>query len=216
MPVVICELAPGESIISEAGAMSWMSPNMQMETVGGGVGKAFGRMFSGESLFQNRYTAMDGSGTIAFASSFPGAIRAIEIDPSHPIVVQKRGFLAADPSVELSVFFRKKVASGLFGGEGFIMQKISGHGIAFVEIDGSTVEYDLAPGEKLISSTGQVAIMDATCSMDIQTVKGVKNVLFGGEGLFNTVITGPGHVVMQTMPLSNFAGAIASMMPSKN
>ena len=216
MPVVICELDPGESIISEAGAMSWMSPNMQMETVGGGVGKAFGRMFSGESLFQNRYTAMGGSGTIAFASSFPGAIRAIEIDPSHPIVVQKRGFLAADPSVELSVFFRKKVASGLFGGEGFIMQKISGHGIAFVEIDGSTVEYDLAPGEKLISSTGQVAIMDATCSMDIQTVKGVKNVLFGGEGLFNTVITGPGHVVMQTMPLSNFAGAIASMMPSKN
>lgn len=216
MPVVICELAPGESIISEAGAMSWMSPNMQMETVGGGVGKAFGRMFSGESLFQNRYTAMGGSGTIAFASSFPGAIRAIEIDPLHPIVVQKRGFLAADPGVELSVFFRKKVASGLFGGEGFIMQKISGHGIAFVEIDGSTVEYDLAPGEKLISSTGQVAIMDATCSMDIQTVKGVKNVLFGGEGLFNTVITGPGHVVMQTMPLSNFAGAIASMMPSKN
>ena len=216
MPVVICELAPGESIISEAGAMSWMSPNMQMETVGGGVGKAFGRMFSGESLFQNRYTAMGGSGTIAFASSFPGAIRAIEIDPLHPIVVQKRGFLAADPGVELSVFFRKKVASGLFGGEGFIMQKISGHGIAFVEIDGSTVEYDLAPGEKLISSTGQVAIMDASCSMDIQTVKGVKNVLFGGEGLFNTVITGPGHVVMQTMPLSNFAGAIASMMPSKN
>ena len=216
MPVVICELAPGESIISEAGAMSWMSPNMQMETVGGGVGKAFGRMFSGESLFQNRYTAMGGPGTIAFASSFPGAIRAIEIDPSHPIVVQKRGFLAADPSVELSVFFRKKVASGLFGGEVFIMQKISGHGIAFVEIDGSTVEYDLAPGEKLISSTGQVAIMDASCSMDIQTVKGVKNVLFGGEGLFNTVITGPGHVVMQTMPLSNFAGAIASMMPSKN
>ena len=196
--------------------MSWMSPNMQMETVGGGVGKAFGRMFSGESLFQNRYTAMGGSGTIAFASSFPGAIRAIEIAPSHPIVVQKRGFLAADPNVELSVFFRKKVASGLFGGEGFIMQKISGHGIAFVEIDGSTVEYDLAPGEKLISSTGQVAIMDATCSMDVQTVKGVKNVLFGGEGLFNTVITGPGHVVMQTMPLSNFAGAIASMMPSKN
>ena len=216
MPVVICELDPGESIISEAGAMSWMSPNMQMETVGGGVGKAFGRMFSGESLFQNRYTAIGGSGTIAFASSFPGAIRAIEIDPSHPIVVQKRGFLAADPGVELSVFFRKKVASGLFGGEGFIMQKISGHGIAFVEIDGSTVEYDLAPGEKLISSTGQVAIMDATCSMDVQTVKGVKNVLFGGEGLFNTVITGPGHVVMQTMPLTNFAGAIASMMPSKN
>ena len=215
MPVVICELNSGESILSEAGAMSWMSPNMQLETTGGGVGKAFGRMFSGEALFQNRYTAQGGPGMIAFASSFPGAIRAIEIDPAHPIVVQKRGFLAADPGVELSVFFRKKVASGLFGGEGFIMQKLSGRGIAFVEIDGSTVEYDLAPGEKLISSTGQVAIMDATCTMDVQTVKGVKNVLFGGEGLFNTVITGPGHVIMQTMPLINFASVIASMLPGK-
>lgn len=216
MPVVICELDPGESILSEAGAMSWMTHNMQMETTGGGVGKAFGRMFSGESLFQNRYTAQGAPGTIAFASSFPGAIKAIQIDPSHPLVVQKRGFLAAEPGVELTVFFRKKVASGLFGGEGFIMQKLSGSGIAFVEIDGSTVEYDLGPGEKLISSTGQVAMMDATCTMDVQTVKGVKNVLFGGEGLFNTVVTGPGHVVMQTMPLTNFAGVIAGMMPSKN
>lgn len=216
MPVVICELENGESILSEAGAMSWMSANMHMETTGGGAGKALGRMFSGESLFQNRYTAQGGPGMIAFASSFPGAIRAIEIDPAHPIVVQKRGFLAADPGVELSVFFRKKVASGLFGGEGFIMQKLSGRGIAFIEIDGSTVEYDLAPGQKLISSTGQVAIMDATCTMEVQTVKGVKNVIFGGEGLFNTVITGPGRVVMQTMPLSNFAGAIAGLLPGKN
>ena len=215
MPVVICELDPGESIVSEAGAMSWMSANMQMETIGGGVGKAFGRMFSGESMFQNRYTAQGGPGMIAFASSFPGAIRAIEIDPSRPVVVQKRGFLASDPGVELSVFFRKKVASGLFGGEGFIMQKLSGRGTAFVEIDGSTVEYDLAPGEKLISSTGQVAIMDATCSMDVQTVKGVKNALFGGEGFFNTVITGPGRVVLQTMPLTNLAGLIAEMLPGK-
>ena len=214
MPVVICQLDSGESILSEAGAMSWMTPNLVMETVGGGAGKVFGRMFSGETLFQNRYTAKGGPGTIAFASSFPGSIRAVEIDPGHPVVVQKRGFLASEAGVELSVFFKKKVASGLFGGEGFIMQKLSGRGLAFVEIDGSVVEYDLAPGQKLITSTGQVALMDATCTMDVQTVKGVKNVLFGGEGLFNTVITGPGRVVLQTMPLTNFAGAIASMLPS--
>ncbi len=214
MPVVICQLDSGESVLSESGAMSWMSPNLVMETVGGGAGKVFGRMFSGESIFQNRYTAQGGPGMIAFASSFPGSIRALEIDEQHPVVVQKRGFLASEAGVELSVFFKKKVASGLFGGEGFIMQKLSGRGLAFVEIDGSVVEYDLAPGQKLITSTGQVALMDATCTMDVQTVKGVKNVLFGGEGLFNTVITGPGRVVLQTMPLTNFAGAIASMLPS--
>ncbi len=212
MPVVICELENGESMLSESGAMSWMSPNMQMETVGGGVGKVFGRMFSGESMFQNRYTA-NGHGMIAFASSFPGSIRAIEIDAAHPVVVQKSGFLASEQGVELSVFFQKKVASGLFGGEGFIMQKLSGSGTAFVEIDGSAVEYDLAAGQHIVVDTGYVAMMDATCKMEVQTVKGVKNVLFGGEGLFNTVITGPGHVVLQTMPLSSFAGTIATMIP---
>ena len=214
MPVVICQLDSGESVLSESGAMSWMSPNLVMETVGGGAGKVFGRMFSGESMFQNRYTAEGGPGMIAFASSFPGSIRALEIDEQHPVVVQKRGFLASEAGVELSVFFKKKVASGLFGGEGFIMQKLSGRGLAFVEIDGNVAEYDLAPGQKLITSTGQVALMDATCTMDVQTVKGVKNVLFGGEGLFNTVITGPGRVVLQTMPLTNCAGASASMLPS--
>ena len=215
MPVVICELDSGESLLSESGAMSWMSPNLHMETVGGGAGKIFGRMFSGESLFQNRYTA-NGQGIIAFASSFPGSIRAIEIDPAHPVVVQKSGFLASETGVELSVFFQKKAATGFFGGEGFIMQKLSGTGTAFIEIDGSAVEYDLAAGQQIVVDTGYLAMMDATCSMEIQTVKGVKNVLFGGEGLFNTIITGPGHIVLQTMPLSNFAGAIAQMIPSKS
>ncbi|MBQ7492110.1 MAG: TIGR00266 family protein [Clostridia bacterium] len=215
MPVVICQLQNGESMISESGAMSWMSPNMKMETVGGGAGKVFGRMFSGESLFQNRYTA-NGSGMIAFASSFPGSIRAVTITPDHPVVVQKSGFLASEAGVELSVFFQKKLGSGLFGGEGFIMQKLSGSGTAFVELDGSTVEYDLQPGQQIVVDTGYVAMMDATCKMEVQTVKGVKNVLFGGEGLFNTVITGPGRVVLQTMPLTSFVGLIASRLPSKN
>lgn len=216
MPVVICELNAGESMITEKGSMVWMSPNMEMQTSAGGIGKAFGRMFSGESMFQNIYTAKGGPGMIAFASSFPGAIRAVEITPDKPIVVQKSAFLAAEPGVELSVFFQKKMGAGFFGGEGFIMQKLSGRGMAFLEIDGHGVEYDLRPGEQMVVDTGNLAIMDAACSIDIQSVKGVKNVLFGGEGLFNTVVTGPGRIVLQTMPISAFAGAVASVLPSKS
>ena len=210
MPVVVCDLCAGESMITERGSMVWMSPNMNMATnAGGGLGKAFGRMFAGESIFQNVYTAQGGPGMIAFASSFPGSIRAVEISPNRPVVVQKTGFLASESGVELSVFFQKKMSSGLFGGEGFIMQKLSGSGIAFLEIDGSAVEYELAPGQSLIVDTGNLAMMDATCSVEIQAVKGVKNVLFGGEGLFNTVVTGPGKVVLQTMPVSGVAASIS-------
>lgn len=216
LPVVICTLEAGESMITERGSMCWMSPNMKMETTSnGGVGKALGRMFSGEALFQNRYTAQGGPGMIAFASSFPGDIRAFEIGPGRELVVQKSGFLASEETVELSVFFQKKVGAGFFGGEGFIMQKLSGRGMAFLEIDGYGVEYTLAPGQQMVIDTGNLAMMDATCSIDIQSVKGVKNVLFGGEGLFNTVVTGPGRILLQTMPMSAFAGAIASVLPSK-
>ena len=211
MPVVICELTDGETMLCEAGAMSWMSPNMKMETTGGGLGKVFGRMASGETMFLNRYTAQ-GNGMIAFANRFPGALRAIEITPDRPVVVQKNGFLASTEGVELSVFFQKKGMAGFFGGEGFIMQKLSGRGVAFVELDGSIVEYDLADGQQIVVETGCVAMIDATCKIDVQSIKGVKNVLFGGEGLFNTVITGPGHVMLQTMPLSGFAQSISSYL----
>ena len=203
MPVVICQLASGESMITEKGSMVWMSPNIEMQTSAGGIGKAFGRMFSGESIFQNIYTA-----------SFPGSIREVEVMDDRPMVVQKAGFLAAEEGVELSIFFQKKTGAGFFGGEGFIMQKLSGRGKAFVEIDGSAVEYELKAGEKMVVDSGNLAMMDATCSIDIQTVKGVKNVLFGGEGLFNTVVTGPGRIVLQTMPINNFAAAVASVLPS--
>ncbi len=210
MPVVICELSGGESMITEKGSMVWMSPNMQMSTnAGGSIGKAFGRMFSGESMFQNIYTAQGGDGMIAFASSFPGSIRAVEVSDDRPIVVQKSGFLASEEGVNLSIFFQKKAGAGFFGGEGFIMQKLSGRGTAFVEIDGYAVEYELAPGQSILVDTGNLAMCDATCTIDIQQVKGVKNILFGGEGLFNTVVTGPGRVVLQTMPVTGFAGAIA-------
>ncbi len=216
MPVVICNLDAGETMITESGSMVWMSPNMEMQTSAGGIGKAFGRMFSGESMFQNLYTAKDGPGMIAFAPSFPGAIRAVEIGAGKSIVAQKSAFLAAEQGVALSVFLQKKIGSGFFGGEGFIMQKLTGKGTAFLEIDGYAVEYNLAPSEQLVVDTGNLAIMDETCSIDIQSVKGMKNKLFGGEGLFNTVITGPGKVILQTMPLSTFVGSISALLPNKS
>lgn len=216
MPVVICELEAGEKMITESGSMAWMTPNMKMETTSGGFGKALSRMFSGENLFQNIYTAQGGPGMISFASSFPGAIRAIEITPGRSVIAQKSAFLAATSGVQLSVHFQKKFGSGFFGGEGFIMQKLSGQGLAFVEIDGSAVEYDLAPGERLVVDTGYLAIADETVQIDVQTVKGAKNVLFGGEGLFNTVLTGPGRVTLQTMPMQQFVGLVASHIPSKD
>ena len=216
MPVVICSLDQGERMICESGAMSWMSTNMQMETSGGGLGKMFGRMVSGENAFQNHYVAKGGPGMIAFASKFPGAIKAFEITPAAPIICQKKSFLACTDGVELSVHFQKKVGAGLFGGEGFVMQKISGSGIAFVEIDGSTVEYNLERGQQLVIDTGYLAMMDATVNMEIQQIKGVKNALFGGEGLFNTVVTGPGRVLLQTMPISGFASLIAGLIKPQN
>ncbi|MBR0133521.1 MAG: TIGR00266 family protein [Lachnospiraceae bacterium] len=214
LPVVICELESGETMITEKGAMSWMTPNMKMETVGGGVGKMFGRAFSGESMFQNRYTA-NGNGMIAFASSFPGSIRAFEIGPGKEIVCQKSAFLASTSGVELSVFFNKKVGSGLFGGEGFIMQKLSGQGIAFVEIDGYVKEYTLEAGQELQIDTGYLAAMDVSVKMDIVSVAGLKNKLFGGEGFFNTRVTGPGRVWIQTMPASQMASALLPFIPNR-
>jgi len=215
LPVVVCQLEGGEKMITEGGGMSCMSPNMLMETTtNGGIGKAFGRMFSGEKMFQNIYTAQGGNGMIAFASSFPGSIKAYEIGPGQEMVFQKSAFLAGEAGVELSVFFNKKFSSGLFGGEGFIMQKISGHGIVFAEFDGHVVEYELQPGQQIVVDTGHLAVMTATCQMEIKSVPGVKNMLFGGEGLFNTVISGPGKVWLQTMPISNVAGILRPYMPS--
>ncbi len=210
LTVVTCHLDAGEAMITERGSMSWMTPNMLMETTSnGGIGKALGRMFAGEALFQNRYTAQAGPGSITFAASFPGSIRAIQIAPGKEIVTQKAAFLAAETGVELSVHLQKKFSSGLFGGEGFIMQRLSGSGIAFLEIDGSAVEYDLAPGESLIVDSGYLAAMDATVKLEVITVKGAKNMLFGGEGLFNTKLTGPGHVILQSMPVTAVAGSLA-------
>ena len=216
LPVVICYLENGEAMITERGSMSWMSPNMKMETTSnGGIGKAFGRMFAGEAIFQNRYTAMGGNGMIAFASSFPGSILDYQIAPGREMIVQKSGFLAAEAGVELSVFFQKKLGAGFFGGEGFIMQRLSGCGTAFLEFDGHVIEYDLQPGQQIVVDTGYLAAMENTCGIEIQSVPGIKNMVFGGEGFFNTVITGPGRIWLQTMPMSNVAAEILKFMPSK-
>lgn len=214
LPVVECTLQHGESMVTEGGAMAWMTPNFEMQTSGGGsLGKAFGRMFSGESIFQNIYTAQ-GPGTIAFASSFPGSIRAVQITPEMPVVCQKGAFLASEMGVELSVHFQQNVGAGFFGGEGFIMQRLSGNGMAFIEIDGHAVEYMLQPGQSMLVSTGNLAMMDASCTVNLQQVKGLKNVLVGGEGLFNTVVTGPGRIVLQTMPITGFAASLKPYLPS--
>ena len=215
LPAVICELNAGETLISESGGMSWMTPNIKMQTSAGGLGKAFGRLFSGESVFLNHYTAQ-GAGEIAFASSFPGHIRALQISPGREMVVQKGAFLVAESGVQLSVHFQKRIGAGFFGGEGFIMQKLSGNGLAFIEIDGSAVEYELSVGQSMIVDTGYLAAMDATCTMEIVTVPGLKNALFGGEGIFNTVIHGPGKIVLQTMPVIKVAGALRPYLPSSS
>lgn len=215
LPAVICQLEPGEKMITEGGGMSWMSPNMLMETTSnGGIGSMIGRMFSGEKAFQNVYTAQGGEGMIAFASYFPGSIRAFEIAPGQEMILQKSAFLAGEVGIEMSVFFNKKLGTGFFGGEGFIMQRISGQGTVFAEFDGHVVEYELAPGQQIVVDTGHLAAMTASCQMDIRSVPGVKNMLFGGEGIFNTIITGPGRVWLQTMPISNVAGVLRPYMPS--
>lgn len=212
LPAALCRLEAGEAVLCEKGAMSWMDDGITMETQGGGVGKMFGRMFSGEAMFMNRYVATK-PGEIAFASSFPGEIRAIEVTPERSVIAQKRSFLASDESVEFSTFFQRKVGAGFFGGEGFIMQKFSGNGTVLIEIDGAAKEYTLAAGERKIVDTGYLVMMDETCRMEVEKVKGAKNALLGGEGFFNTVIVGPGKIILQTMPISKTADILYRMMP---
>ena len=206
LPVVVCELSAGESMITESGSMSWMSPNMKMETVsGGGVKKMFGRLVSGDSVFQNKFTAEGTDGIVSFASSFPGEIKALEICSGKSMIVQKSAFLASEEGVELSMHFQKKLGKGIFGG----------NGVAFIEIDGSAMEYDLHAGQELLVSTGYLAAMEESCTMDILAVKGAKNMLLGGEGIFNTVVRGPGKVILQTMPISKVAELLIPFFPDK-
>ena len=214
LPAVIIRLNPGECIISEAGGRTWSRGPILTETKGGSAGKALGRMLSGESLFMSHYTAQ-GPAEIAFTSSFPGRIIARELRPGESVICQKSAFLCATYGVELSVHLQKKFGAGLFGGEGFIMQKVTGPGLAFFELDGYSPEYILQPGEQMCLDTGVLALMDETCTMDVQMVKGVKNMLLGGEGLFDTIVTGPGRVYLQTMSAAHLARLLAGYAPKK-
>ena len=214
-PVAVVTLESGESVICQKGAMTWMSPNVEMQTKSGGLGKMFSRALTGESMFQNIYTAQGGPGKIAFGATGPGEIMAVELTPGKSIVAQKSAFLASESSVSYEMFLQKKMGSGFFGGEGFIMQKFSGQGMLLLEIDGSVVSYDLAAGQSMLIDTGYLAAMESTCSIDVESVKGVGNALLGGEGFFNTRVTGPGRIWLQTMPMPQLASSIARFIPSK-
>ena len=217
LPAVICKLNAGESVITENGGMSWMSDGLKMETnTNGGILKGLGRALSGESIFMNTYTAEKDGAEIAFASSFPGKIIEYDLKAGESIIAQKRAFLCSEKTVDISMHFQKKLGAGLFGGEGFIMQKITGPGKVYLEIDGDTVEKELAAGEKLKIDNGYLAVMDASVNMDIETVKGLKNIFLGGEGLFLTTVTGPGKIILQTMPISNIVGLVSAALPRSN
>lgn len=214
LPAVTCELQAGETMITESGSMAWMTPRISMKTNAGGLGKALSRLFSGENIFLNYYTAEGGPGQITFASSFPGSIIPVEVQPGKEWIVQKTGFLAATKGVDVSAHFQKRFGAGFWGGEGFIMQRLSGNGIAFLEIDGHAVEHTLQRGEEILVSTGHLAAMEASCKMEIKKVNGIKNIFLGGEGLFHTVVKGPGRVILQTMPIGRVAETLKPYFPA--
>jgi len=209
--VLTLHMERGESVKCQSGAMAWMSPSIHMETKTGGLGGMFKKMLVGESLALNHYSA-DQAGELVLAKHCPGDILAFNIAET-PIIAQKTSFLASTENVEMEIYLQKKGMVGFFGGEGFLMQKYYGAGYIWLEIDGACQERTLAAGEQLIVDTGYVAAMEATCTMDIQQVKGLTNVVLGGEGLFNTVVTGPGKVWLQTMPVSNLAMSLYAHMP---
>ena len=206
----------GESMYTQSGAMAWMSDGVVMETnTKGGFLKGVGRMFAGESLFMTTYSSVRPGATIAFSSTVAGEVFPVDIAANGPMICQKGAFLCAQPGVNLNVAFTKKFSAGLFGGEGFILQEVSGNGMVFLEIDGDKVIKDLAPGEILRVDTGNVVAFQKGMSYEVETVKGLKNIFLGGEGLFLTRLVGPGRVILQTQNFAEFAGRIAGYIPSK-
>ena len=208
--------APGESMYTQSGGMAWMTEGIKMDTnTKGGLLKGVGLMFAGESLFMATYTAEQAGARIAFASTVAGEVLPINIGETGGFICQKGAFLCAEPTVDLSVAFTKRFSSGFFGGEGFILQDITGKGMVFLEIDGDKVIKELAPGEVIKVDTGNVVGFEKTITYEIETVKGLKNIFLGGEGLFLTRLVGPGKVILQTQNFNDFAGRIASRIPSK-
>ena len=214
--IVTLQFEAGESIYTQSGGMTWMTDNFTMETnMKGGLMKGLGRMLSGESLFMATYTAKASGAELTIASSFPGEILPLELNGTQQWISQKSAFLCATPGVNLSTFVTKARA-GFFGGEGFILQKLDGAGIVFLEIDGTVVEKNLRPGERLKVDTGNVAAFESTIKYDVETIKGFTNVLFGGEGLFLSVLEGPGKVYLQSINVSGFAARLLPYLPHRD
>lgn len=217
LPVVIVTLEQGESLFTESGGMSWMTDNVKMETnTKGGLLKGLRRSLAGDSLFMTTYTAERGNSQIAFCSSYPGEIKALTLPEGQSIICQKHSFLAGESTLDVDMYFKKNIGVGFFGGEGFILQKITGPGTAFVELDGSIMEYDLAPGEILKVDQGHIGMFEESVGFDIQAVKGMKNIFLSGEGLFMATLKGPGKVWLQTMPLSKLVQLVSSSLPPQN
>ena len=215
-PAVKCHLEQGEVMKCEGGGMSWMDRGITMSTEGGGgLGKAFSRAISGESIFFNNYTCNAPQGEITFSSSFPGRIIPVQLAAGQTIIAQKTAFLACEASVDVSIHFRGKVGAGIFGGMGFVMQKFTGPGTVFLEIHGGLASYELAPGEEKVVDGPHLAIIGSGVDFEIEKIKGMKNIMLGGEGLFNTIVRGPGKIWLQTIPLPNVALAIAPYIPTK-
>ena len=216
MQTVAIDLAPGETVYSQTNSMCWMNDAIQTNTnTGGGFLAGIGRMFAGGSLFITDFTAT-GNGHVAFAPRFPGTIMPVQLAAGESVICRKQTFLCAEKSVTLEIAWQQRIGAGFFGGEGFILQKVSGPGTAFLDLSGEVVERDLAAGERLFVHAGHVGAIDPTVSFDIQRVPGFKNMLFGGEGLFLAVLTGPGHVVLQSMPILNLAEEIAHYLPNSS
>ena len=217
VPAVEFTLNRGESIYSQRGGMTWQTDGINMKTnARGGVMKSLGRMFTGESIFMNTYTANIDGAKVAFATTVPGDIVLVNVGENNGFTVQKSSFLCAEPGVDMSIAFSKKFSAGLFGGEGFVLQKAKGNGMLFLEVDGDPVERILAPGEVLKVDTGNVVGFESTVSYEIETVKGLGNIFLGGEGLFLTKLVGPGRVIIQSQNFGDFAGKILGMMPKNN
>ncbi len=216
MQSVEVSLQAGESVYTEAGGMAWMSPDIGMETnMKGGMMGALKRAVAGESLFMTTYTAPSAPGFVTFTLETPGTIIPMELAPGQTIICQRDAFMCAQSSVQLDMHFHKRLGAGLFGGEGFILQKVTGPGVAFFEVAGETVEYNLQAGQSLKVDPGHLALMDPTVDFDITMIKGVTNVLFGGEGLFLANVSGPGRVWLQSMPLPNLAAKLSRYIATK-
>ena len=217
LQLVTIQIQPGEKIYAEAGSMVYMSENIKMEAkMRGGLLKGIGRKFAGETMFLTEFTTVGGNGLISFGGNVPGTIKPVEITSGREFLAQKDAFLCAEDSVDMSIAFQKRLGAAFFGGEGFILEKLFGSGKVFVHACGDFVEFDLKPDQVLKVDTGSVVGWDSTVSYDIERVKGIKTMFFGGEGLFITTLRGPGHVILQSLDLSNLATALAPFMPTRS